>query len=495
VKIESKKRALDKIYKRRDRYEIPDWQREKVWPKAKKQELIDSILRGWKLPKFYFFRTSIDPEEFEVVDGQQRLMTIFEFFDNELVVAGKRSKPQNYKDLPAIQSDAFDDFEIEYDEISEASDTEVKLYFQRLQQGLPLTSSEKLNAVHSSLRNYCRELAKHNFFSKVNFANKRYSHFDVASKVATIEVEGLETGLRFDDIKEVFGGQSTFSTKSAVGKRLRQTLTYLDKAFPDKTAELRNRTFVQSIASLAAAIVRSGNSAGTEQQFKDFVKHFFAQLSHQVEMGLEATDEDYVLFQKSVNANVRGAAKTRHTILLRKLLQFNPTFLDVFGPTVIAGSGMNQEIKRLGESIASLIEKVNSKHAAEKGTDLIKPTNKTLGAIRNLAKPIRTFSEYRDFIGGLYFIFWEGIGERLENKIPNSIADINILRTDLEHDLDHGKPRKVASKRKKGSAIFKKYSNAATPHTSAPENFPLLQVGLMSHVEADLRILLTQDLA
>jgi uncharacterized protein with ParB-like and HNH nuclease domain len=121
MKIESKRRALDKIYKRRDRYEIPDWQREKVWPKAKKQELIDSILRGWKLPKFYLVRTSIEPEEFEVVDGQQRLMTIFEFFDNELTTIGKKNL--HYKELPAALSDSFDDFEIEYDEISEASDT------------------------------------------------------------------------------------------------------------------------------------------------------------------------------------------------------------------------------------------------------------------------------------------------------------------------------------------------------------------------------------
>jgi uncharacterized protein with ParB-like and HNH nuclease domain len=176
MKIESKKRALDKIYKRRDRYEIPDWQRQEVWSKTKKQELIDSILRGWKLPKFYFVRTSTDPEEFEVVDGQQRLMTIFEFFDNELTTVGRIGKKSlRYRELPSEASDAFDDFEIEYDEISEASETDVKLYFQRLQQGLPLTSSEKLNAVHSSLRNYCRELAKQNFFvSKVNFVNKRY---------------------------------------------------------------------------------------------------------------------------------------------------------------------------------------------------------------------------------------------------------------------------------------------------------------------------------
>jgi uncharacterized protein with ParB-like and HNH nuclease domain len=46
MKIEAKSRALDKVFKRRDRYEIPDWQREEVWPESKKQYLIDSILRG-----------------------------------------------------------------------------------------------------------------------------------------------------------------------------------------------------------------------------------------------------------------------------------------------------------------------------------------------------------------------------------------------------------------------------------------------------------------
>ena len=50
MKIQSKTRAIDKIYKRRDRYEIPDWQRGKVWSRSKKQNLIDTLLRGWKLP-------------------------------------------------------------------------------------------------------------------------------------------------------------------------------------------------------------------------------------------------------------------------------------------------------------------------------------------------------------------------------------------------------------------------------------------------------------
>ncbi len=68
--------ALDKIYKRRDRYEIPDWQREQVWSDEKQRSLIDSILRGWKLPKFYVLRTGTSPDTYDVVDGQQRLNAI-----------------------------------------------------------------------------------------------------------------------------------------------------------------------------------------------------------------------------------------------------------------------------------------------------------------------------------------------------------------------------------------------------------------------------------
>ena len=228
MKMISKKRALDKIYKRRDRYEIPDWQREEVWDVSKKQALIDSVLRGWKLPKFYFLKTNEEPEEFEVVDGQQRLTAIFEFFDNEILLAPKSAKMfsgYRYDDLPSAASDAFDDFEIEYDEITEASEQELKVFFQRLQQGLPLTSSEKLNAVHSNLRNFCKELVGHPFFKNcVSLADKRYAYFDVIAKAVAIEIEGLEVGFRFDDLKALFEAQASFSHQSAAAKRIRATL-------------------------------------------------------------------------------------------------------------------------------------------------------------------------------------------------------------------------------------------------------------------------------
>ena len=37
MKMQSAKKAIDKIYKRRDRYEIPEWQRQEAWSRSKKQ--------------------------------------------------------------------------------------------------------------------------------------------------------------------------------------------------------------------------------------------------------------------------------------------------------------------------------------------------------------------------------------------------------------------------------------------------------------------------
>jgi uncharacterized protein with ParB-like and HNH nuclease domain len=105
-----------------------------VWTLPKKQLLIDSILRGWHLPKFYFRK--VDENTFECVDGQQRLTAIFEFFDGDLALSSDtaaRIGARAYRDLPETILDDFDDFEIEIEEIEDASDTELEELFQRLQ--------------------------------------------------------------------------------------------------------------------------------------------------------------------------------------------------------------------------------------------------------------------------------------------------------------------------------------------------------------------------
>ncbi|MCX7048273.1 MAG: DUF262 domain-containing protein [Candidatus Sumerlaeota bacterium] len=493
MQMRSDSREIDKIYKRRDRYEIPDWQREKVWPKEKKQLLIDTILRDWRLPKFYFLKVSSDPDEFEVVDGQQRLEAIFEFLDNELPLSdqsAKEFKAAYYKKLPEALSDRFDDYKIEYDEITEATEKELKEFFQRLQDGLPLTSSEKLNSVHSNLRDFAKRLAKHDFFkNKIATNSKRLAYFDIAAKVTALEIEGIDAGLRYDDLKATFEAQANFSARSNVAQRLRTAFDYLDQVFPAKSDILRNRAIVQSFATLVCRLIISGKQNGHEDDMRHFFESFIEKLSQQVTLGREATDADYLLFQKTVTSNVRRNAQIRHEILLRKLLVFQPAFADLLGVSMIAESGIEQSLDKAGKQIAALIQKKNEEYSRDYGEDLFKATNKTSAALTALGEPLHNYNHYRDWLDGLYFLFRESVGQRLDSAWPQSFADVNALRTAEHHDVDHGKEKKVAAKRLGLGKVFKKYAGATTPSTLAPESFVVVQAKLLAALESDLRTL------
>jgi hypothetical protein len=487
MKMTAQRRALDKIYKRRDRYEIPEWQRGEVWDDTNKQQLIDSILRGWRLPKFYFVKNG---DLFEVVDGQQRLTAIYEFFANELPLAdeavAKFGGPY-YKDLKSNYSDAFDDFEIDYDEITDANEQDLKLFFQRLQEGWPLTSSEKLNSVHSKLRDYCVALAKHPFFKQsVTVANSRLAHFDIMSKVAIIEIEGIGTGLRYDDIRPVFDSQVNFSATSAVGKRIKAALDLLVTAFPTPDPVLKNRSVVQSMVTLTCRLVDTGNSKGLQKKVAAFARAFMAELRNQIELGQGATDFDYIRFQKSINANVKAAARTRQEILLRKAFLHDPELANAFDPSALVESGLNGRIGELGEQIAALINKLNSAYSALHGKDLFKATNKTVAAYGVLRKPVQDYATYKSLVESLYFIFRESIGQRLDGVLPASFVDVNTLRTDLQHDVDHGDKAKVKTKKKKIGETFIKYSGEASPEVLDAGRFVLVQANLLSALELDL---------
>lgn len=415
----SERREIDKIFKRRNRYEIPDWQRGGgLWDRAKKQALIDSILRGWKLPKFYFVKTT--PDQLWVEDGQQRLLAIYEFCDNQLSLSAASAKEfggKLYKDLPQAVADVIDDFEIDYDLIEDATDQELKNFFQRLQSGLPLTSSEKLNAVDGKLRDFVKSISKDSFFNQtIAIADTRYSHFDIAAKVVCLEIEGLDAGLRFEDIKEVFEASSNFSTSSAVAKRIKIALNFLQSAFKGKGSTLRTRTVVQSLITLTCKLIETKRWKGHEKHIYDFFTAFTDELGKQVELGRAATDSDYLTFQRSVNANAKGGAKTRHQILLRKLFKLSPELAHTFDSSIIAESGMSGYISTLGESVSQLIGRLNIAHASTKGEDLFKATNKTAQAQNRIRKPIDGIENYKTFIDDLYFLFRESVGTRLQDR-------------------------------------------------------------------------------
>lgn len=71
--------VLHQKWKNKD-FEIPSFQRGYVWKQAQASKLIESFLLGLPVPPIFLFASKEDERQL-VVDGQQRMKTVFYFFD------------------------------------------------------------------------------------------------------------------------------------------------------------------------------------------------------------------------------------------------------------------------------------------------------------------------------------------------------------------------------------------------------------------------------
>lgn len=117
----------------------PDFQRPAVWSKAQKQLLIDTILRDYDIPKLYWRKVSVKPDKYDVVDGQQRLRAIWDFFDgsfsipkNAELIDGEEVAGCDYDGLPDELRMRFDVYALDVVVLEEADEDEVREMFLRL---------------------------------------------------------------------------------------------------------------------------------------------------------------------------------------------------------------------------------------------------------------------------------------------------------------------------------------------------------------------------
>ncbi len=227
----------------------PQYQRAPVWNLEKKQRLIDSILRGYDVPKFYLRISPDTTYEHEVVDGQQRLRAIWEFMKDEYELGEVSDDLPTFGDLSGksfetLSSDAVDKigmFELSVLIIEEATELEVRDLFLRLQEGVTLNPAEKRNAMPGKLRDFIAELAKHAVFQHVSMgksARARYGQDDWIAHVACLELAGAHTDVKATNLKRMYEDNQQFNVRSPKAKKIERTLNYMTKVLKAETPEM-----------------------------------------------------------------------------------------------------------------------------------------------------------------------------------------------------------------------------------------------------------------
>lgn len=196
---------------RRDEIDMdPPYQRRgRLWSLADKAYLIDSVLNGYDIPKFYIAdftwgNSALNKKKlpYAIIDGKQRFEAIFDFYDGKVWLNDDFSLLSNkslslaglgYKDLidryPQV-AESFDQYNLLVMSVVASSEEPIDELFVRLNRSKPLTGAEIRNAMRGPAPGIIRRIASHNFFQvSARFQMKRAQDQNAAAKLLLFEYE------------------------------------------------------------------------------------------------------------------------------------------------------------------------------------------------------------------------------------------------------------------------------------------------------------------
>ena len=180
-----------------------------IWPLKMQQDLVDTVLNGFDIPKLYVANFTLlnsplnqSGKKYAVIDGKQRLLALFGFFDGQFTLPNTFTYYDNpslelgglaYKDLlnnyPRVAR-RFDNYPLTVVHVVTDDEAKINELFLRLNASKPLTGAEIRNAMLGEVPTVIRELVQHPFWGKIRFNTSRGQDKNTAAKLLLIEHTG-----------------------------------------------------------------------------------------------------------------------------------------------------------------------------------------------------------------------------------------------------------------------------------------------------------------
>lgn len=187
----------------------PEYQRRKRWDNGKKSRLIESFIMNVPLPPVFLYE--YDYSKYEVMDGLQRLTTIYDFYSGYFALEGmgywKELEGKKYDELPEEIQKGIDRRYIssivlleETAKSQEEAEELKQIVFERLNSGgEKLTAQETRNALYNgSFNQLCIKLSKNEKFRKMwNIPLEGDTEEKLLNSEAYRKMDDVELVLRF----------------------------------------------------------------------------------------------------------------------------------------------------------------------------------------------------------------------------------------------------------------------------------------------------------
>lgn len=337
-------RTIQELLDNHQKVEFPEYQREPtVWNLEKKRRLIDSILRGFDIASFYFYKT--EDGAYDCIDGRQRINGILsylgkneanpddnkfsltmvnEIYDDADTYAEANGK--TFDDLPGEFKTRILEYSINVVEISDVDNVEeLNLLFLRLQLGQILNAGERLHAMTGDMRDYIfNDIGSHDFLREINIPYRRYAREQVAAQIALNYDSKKKSGefhrSRYLDLQDFFKNQSKLSEEDKeLYEGIRERLDKSREHLNDKLSKIGNRALAVSVFLFVGELIDLDREDELDR-FAEFLVKFIETLNWQIPKGVQMHQAYHHLldFQTYVNqaAGEKYAIQRRHDYLI-----------------------------------------------------------------------------------------------------------------------------------------------------------------------------------
>lgn len=308
----------------------PPYQRRSVWNQTYKNYFIDTIILGYPAPAIFLYE-QIDPDggtRYHVVDGKQRLTTIFEFADNHFPISSNATigkyRDLYFRDLPDDTKRDFWGYPFSVEYVPTDDETVIDNIFDRINRNMAkLTSQELRHAKFSGEFITCAEDLTSWMNAELgdgfpNIADKSRRQMKDVELVAHIllQLERGPRGYSTTDLDNAFSERDEeWERRTDVERRFRKTVSVIKNMLvsPDGDALMRSRMRNQAdFYSLFGAIdkVLEDGVEPTAEEWASLLINFAERIDNEEERKNEQKIQQYYDATRSAS-NDTGPRQTR----------------------------------------------------------------------------------------------------------------------------------------------------------------------------------------
>lgn len=280
IEIFSQTKTIKQLYNGQNElnFDLAIQRESDIWSEDTKSSLVHSILYGYPIPSIWAVGDS------SIIDGKQRLTTIFSFIDNKFVLSeetedvdGQKVSGLRFSELPENFRDKIYDTSLMITFLKNITEEEVENFFQKINNGLTLTKIEITRVLASSkIMSFVQEIAANPFFSqKIALTESNRKHFvdeELILQIIALVVNEDPVGLSGAEIRALAKELRHTGISEKHQELISETTKYLNQSLPDKMKELR-KVHVPMVFKMA---IQAQELGIPPLKFGGWMQNFFA---------------------------------------------------------------------------------------------------------------------------------------------------------------------------------------------------------------------------